>query len=309
MDQVAYLRSQRARLVAVWQQFLLVYKHDTKDVYAFFEGRDDKLVYLPELRRRHIDKGTVFGIICDGKDGVISAYQRVRKQVTNKRRILFFVDKDIDDLLGGHGKRIPKSKSFYVTEHYSLENSLATENMFLAIWSYLWMLDETDSRLIDARYNLRIALGKFWAMTRPVMAWVIVHRTRGSSVNLNNLTINHFVTLDGNCELRKSRNRVSTFDRLCQVTTSTNMWRSVRAVTRQLLALPPKSYIRGKLELAFFVRWLSCLESSLRASGRTDPVPNPRVGICTANVFELLSRYLEHPREYYQFLDYNLSRI
>ena len=115
------LRQYRQPSPAIWLEFITAYnskRNDLNDLYVFFEGNTDSAYYLPELRHRWNQQGKVHVFICDGKKGVITAYQKIRKKelLINWKRVLFFVDKDWDDLL--NITQTPKLKSFFLIDFY-----------------------------------------------------------------------------------------------------------------------------------------------------------------------------------------------
>lgn len=90
MSLVDNLRQQRQTPQALWLQFATAYDSKHYTLYIFFEGKTDSAYYLPELRRRRKQR-EIIQFICDGKDGVIAAYndKRIRKKITHWKNVLF----------------------------------------------------------------------------------------------------------------------------------------------------------------------------------------------------------------------------
>jgi hypothetical protein len=119
MSFVDSLRKQRRNPPAVWIQFTMAYQDGMSDVYVFFEGGADYTFYMPEIRRRWNGRGQVRPFDCDGKENVLALIPRVTRRLDHRWRALFFVDKDIDDILG---LAILADPFLFQTECYSIEN-------------------------------------------------------------------------------------------------------------------------------------------------------------------------------------------
>jgi hypothetical protein len=76
-------------------------------VHAFFEGHDDEVFYRRFLEQYVAAGSRLYGYRCDGKQRVYEAFSQITARYPAIRSVLFFVDKDLDDilgLLGGHFK-------------------------------------------------------------------------------------------------------------------------------------------------------------------------------------------------------------
>jgi len=162
---------------------------------------------MPELRRRWHKQGKVRFFICDGKDGVIAAYndKRISQKISNWKRVLFFVDKDWDDLL--NITKIPQSKSVFVTEYYSIENYLVNPDTVEIVWTDIYKLPQDDTRLVQVIQNFQYGYSLFVKLIRPMMAWAIAQKKKEKALasaqnrkekglNLNNVNLNKVFELD-----------------------------------------------------------------------------------------------------------------
>lgn len=308
MDRVDHLRRSRESSASVWQQFILQYERRANSVHAFFEGRDDRCVYLSELKKRFRDKYTVFSIVCDGKDGVIAAYKRIAPSVRNKRRILFFVDKDLDNFLDKARKRIPNSKSIFSTRYYSIDNYYVTEEMIGDIVETLWAINQSSHEYRFSRVFFRNSYNQFCNEMIPIMAWCISRMRRGQKIHFKNIRMNSLVdiTLDGDVE--RKRNRLLELERACQDEVDEEFWPDVKICMRQLRMLDAKTFIRGKFELWFLVQLLDKLSAQLARLSNSKKL-RVRTQLHQENVVEVLTQFLVFPAEFDEFIDYQLSRI
>src|ERR1700755_236267 len=94
------LRNQRNTPPSIWLQFVNLYQPDKNNAYVFFEGNEDHAYYMPELRRRWNGIGSVVPFNCKGKDGVLQSYTDDFGSRGKRGLLVFFIDKDIDDILG-----------------------------------------------------------------------------------------------------------------------------------------------------------------------------------------------------------------
>lgn len=93
-------------------------------VVLVFEGVDDKAVYFHWIRQ--INAELVYEpFLCQGKAQVLQLFDAMERDVTGMGAgVLYFVDRDFDDLQGRAG-----SASLFMTESYSIENYLVATNV------------------------------------------------------------------------------------------------------------------------------------------------------------------------------------
>ena len=256
MGLVERLRLEREGSTSVAHQFRISYKPRTKDIYVFFEGRDDSLLYMPEIKRRY-KKGSVTSIICNGKQGVIDAYTDVKGIVNNTRRIWFFVDKDLDDFLGRFGVKVPRSKSFYITHCYSIENEFVCNESISYIWEHVWGQDAGDERLQQLLDSFAIARNDYNKIMITLMSWVICQRLNSKRPLLNNINLKKYIAIDNDCRVSKKKKMYKGIDKSCGINERSSIWKSILPIYKKLKTKEPCEYIRGKYELWFFVIFIN----------------------------------------------------
>jgi len=224
MNLVDNLRQQRQTPQALWLQFTTAYDSKRYTLYIFFEGKTDGAYYLPELRRRRKQR-EISQFICDGKDGVIAAYndKRITKKITNWKSVLFFVDKDWDELL--NITSIPQSNSFFVTEYYSFENYLVDSETIEMFWTDFYKLPQNE-KLTQVIQNFQHGYSVFVKLIRPMMAWAIAQKKKEQKLaviqnrkeegfNLNNVNLNNVFELDSDLKPLKKENGWKNLKKAC----------------------------------------------------------------------------------------------
>jgi hypothetical protein len=87
------------------------------------------------------------------------------------------------------------------------------------------------------------------------MAWVIFERKQKRKVTLNAVRMDRVISIDENCRVRFAS---GWFTHLRQVTGAPPFppWGTINAIAEELQQVEPKSYLRGKFELWFFVSFI-----------------------------------------------------
>lgn len=290
--------------------FLAVFRPDGKKVAAFLEGRDD-----PAFFRFHLESTTrarQLGLdfyILGNKSEVLEARKFVGSRYPNNPRVLFFVDKDHDDLLGSPLGTV-SDKTLFVTRGYAIENYLVSEDAVRVVLMDLWGLDSSNPAVPVACSQFATAIQQFYASVRPWMAWLLAARRRGLRPSADNLSLRRVCSIIGLATVSfdwptDSTQRSNLFLITCGLTTGpTDV--EVETVERELAQLPPKTWVRGKVELTFLVLFLEHLTSEARLAAHC---PRQRTTIGPANAVEVLAARLPCPTDLDDFLQAHLNGI
>lgn len=117
------LRDARSSRVSTFHKFLTNYDPSTDRVFAFVEGEADEPFYRAQIQKYVPDQRLIYIYNCDGKKNVCDLYAEVVKKYPKCERVLFFLDKDVDDIVGAPWPADPR---IFVTECYSIENYVVT---------------------------------------------------------------------------------------------------------------------------------------------------------------------------------------
>ena len=96
-------------------------------------------------------------------------------------------------------------------------------------------------------------------------------------------------------------------DKVCGVTTPKGSWAEVSVFASRLKELPPKSWLRGKFEAWFLIKYLGMVLTTLRVIAREsggDAVM--RTSVHSANFVEVLAPRIAEPESLGTFLSGHL---
>src|SRR6185437_11023641 len=142
-------------------------------LHAFFEGHED-CVFFRFFLRRIEDRGwRLYTYRCEGKSKVYEAFENIIRRMPNVSHALFFVDKDLDDILGTPWATDPR---IYVTDVYSIENYLVTAAVLQSFVRDCVRSNFVgfDIDVIGTEFDAQLA--KFHRKMLPVMAWILIAR-------------------------------------------------------------------------------------------------------------------------------------
>lgn len=295
------LRMERNTRPSVWIQFTNQYKGGTSDIYLFFEGKDDPSFYLPLLRNKYNGTGSLRPFQCNGKSTVLSLIPRISAHIDKQWRALFFVDKDIDDLLG---TPTAGSHNLFVTQHYSIENYLVTEEMLDAVWQEILHLPLSDTRLDLIKKKYLEQYERFLRVSRVIMAWVMWARMGGLEPALKNINLSKSISIDDNFDLAISSYLLREIHDASGCSAPHPNIFSLRKYLERLRSLEPKHYIRGKFELWFFVTFFQKAANVLSQKGEQGSIRAViKTQINLENAVEILASRIRTPRDLSLFLD------
>lgn len=257
------LRRSRESPASAYQLFLLQSPKSRDGVHAFFEGHDDSSFYYGFLAHYAPAPRTIYVYRCGNKEGVYETYAKVTRSARPTATLLFFVDKDYSDLLG---ERHPTAANIFVTEYYSIENYLVSEEMLRRVWEDIFSFTNVHFGFDGILARFRSELNRFYAFALPLTAWIIFLRQNGLRPNLNDLNLSRVCSFNNEIalELAEMEKVIEISEPLCGVKTPGDFASAAPAILVQLSALEPKKYIRGKFELWFFVRFVAKLAETLR---------------------------------------------
>lgn len=116
------------RKTAALQTALIILKsqfaEDKRCIWIVVEGKTDPCYYLNTIGNIIPCDWDVVPVEAGNKENVIEVFKSLDWNLYDKKKILFFVDRDLTDFIGDINIC---SDNFYVTDGYSIENSLISE--------------------------------------------------------------------------------------------------------------------------------------------------------------------------------------
>lgn len=238
-------------------KFLTQYKSNGKTVHFFIEGEDDQAFYVNYINF-FLPRGfKAYYYICNGKKNVLQNYVDIQWSFYKKNRVLFFIDKDFDDILG-RSRRF--ASNIYVTDYYSIENYVVNEYIyerFLREICGLNMLNNID--ILKKRFNEQYHL--FCDLLIPFLSWIIYCMKNMLPITINEIDLSKLFKIDDNLKVCKenSSGYTSAFRYICDVSNVNEFkLKEVLQCARLLQKITdPKIYMRGKFEIWFFLNFCS----------------------------------------------------
>ncbi len=301
------LRSARTSKTTVLHKFLTQYDPRAKRVYLFVEGDADQAFYRAQLSR-HLPEGvSPFFYNCEGKKRVFDAYADILSRYPHISTALFFVDKDLDDILG---RPWPSDPRIFTTDLYAIENYAVARACFERYLSDHVKIRnvELESAVLLDQFDEQLA--KFHKLSLPIMAWILIMRRQGESVILNDVDFGKLFRLDaGELKRRSKRGTLNYLKRVTQCSQDCD-WRTLRQASLELSRFAPKRYIRGKFEAWWFVAFVNhiCDAASRVAAEQGGAVV--RVSqLSSATMIQLLSESAIAPTSLSNFFTFHFGSL
>lgn len=286
---------------ATYIKILSQYKANDNTVFCLVEGIEDISFYRTFMEIYKNDVPIKY-ISCYGKENVINNYNSLNWGFYDKKRVLFFIDKDFDDYIG---REIINDFNVFVTDCYSIENYLVDEMILEKfITDNCFITNESIIQLaID---NFRYQHSTYVKQLKMISAWMMYCRKNKFDVSFNEIKMADLFQIDKYGKLRKKTlsSYASKFEYLCDKTKThhfdiVEVRHYYNLIGRES---KPKKFIRGKYELYFMFMYLKYITENVvnefskevkeynKMAQRQDKVVKPKLTIQLQeeNIFQVL---------------------
>lgn len=221
-----------------------------------FEGLEDQPYYETMFNR--IGSGIDFQpIIAKGKDQVLGLRELLRARKDIDENIRFFVDRDFD-ILKGH----EPGPDIYVTDDYSIENSLVSKSIFKSLLSseFKCSVDGNEAAQEHFENLFDQFLEQFFDIMHPVNQAIFHARQNGYRLKNIEDNISKYIniSLDG---LNKSEE-----DHFNLIGWPEDRKKSFEESAESFNKITPHSNWRGKFLLGLFVKILALIKEDRTSS-------------------------------------------
>lgn len=287
-------------------EFLLCYNPSEKIVHAFFEGKTDESFYGTFLRAELPELWRLKTYICKNKDGVYYHYEQLKKLHSEMQPLLFFVDKDIEDIIPFERAQGP---TIHVTEYYSVENYVITTDSVERVWAEIFRQGSGSGVALELSKSFNDALNAVHDILLDMMAWILFHRRMGNRPNLDCIITKDLFTISE--ELLLTRNFTTTelyehLDLKTKSKTDNSEYSKIKALRNDLMSYEPKAVIRGHNEMDFFIEFYKKLKAVV--AKESDNKIKPQPDITSSNVLDILGPRTVIPESLKKFLQYHFTQ-
>jgi len=294
---------------AQWNGFIMEYRPECRSIFLFHEGRTDPAFYCGFVDQVKPQGFDVRMVRCGNKREVIKQVEDFRSRYKDDPRVLFFVDKDHDDLVGN--KAVVDYVHLYTTRAYSIENYICSQSVLSRYLVEVVGLPDMDDRVrrIVAQYEKNRDALYFAGL--PVMAWIIAAREMFSTVNINNIKTSKLFDLDNDLVPQLLGGREGAFDYLARTTGGHDRQQwvpddRVEAAISKIEGLEPQTWFRGKQELWYFVKFINSVAEALRGS---NGVPKRKVVLSENDAIATLGPRAPCPPCLQEFLGRTIGKL
>lgn len=278
------------------------YKPQEDKVYLVVEGKDD-VAYYTCIFARYPQFSEVEIIVANNRKNVIKTYEAVDWNVISSKRVLYFIDRDLSDITGEY---TPTAPNVYITDFYSIENSLFNERLLWASLKAIYGindLEEAESATISSLYQTAVSAHEQAFFV--IMAWIVYWRTHSIVCTLNNINSEDLFAID--------QGRFTIKDEYKEDKALGEVIHSICGVPyiEQDLSIEIEKIkkcggihkcIRGKFVRAFFVKFLNSITSTLPQIFPGKSKPRASVPIGQRNALQILCGYMATPESLDRFL-------
>ncbi|MBV5282067.1 MAG: DUF4435 domain-containing protein [Paludibacter sp.] len=306
---------------ASYIKFLHQYKFRDKTLHFFFEGLDDQSFYANYLESTFPDNYEFNYYVCNGKDNVYSNYKNINWTVYNKNRVLFFTDKDLDDIIGVTNV---KDENIFETQYYSIENYLVTAEVYGRFLREICYITESEviSKLKTEFIN---QLSSYSEKMTSISAWVVYCRKNNLPVNLSDIDISKIFSISKDFKIKRdiSSGHNTPFEYICSVT-KTNYYdlKEIKEISTALQGIiPAKNFIRGKYELWFLYAFckntientIPSLNEEIKKHNSTNRIKKTKckvtISLKPENIIQITAPRARISKDISDFLNHNLNKI
>jgi hypothetical protein len=288
-----------------YHNFLLRYKKTDHIVYGFVEGKDDPMFYRSIIERFLPEDWGIYLIKAGGRGKVIDSYESLDWSEYDKRRICFFVDKD---LTGFAPVKQINDINVYCTDSYSIENSIVTAEVFLRLLGEVFNivdLSPQEENLVNSVFTEN--LKRFEEALRPIMFQIVGWRRAGGSANLDNLDLKPLIGFSTGemfvlPQHKTNESRVAHAAKCVGAATpdQTQLEAIEREMAQQADCIPPT---RGKYLLWFLVHFANHVHSEItRFSSAYEKAPKCKLTLGISNIMVVVAPRARCPTSLRRFI-------
>ncbi len=314
--------------------FVKQYLKNDKTLHCFVEGKDDISFYRNFIDRYYHDYKHLY-YFCNGINNVHSQYDEIeinskKWTIYNKHRVLFFIDKDIEDLTNEKRYLTKKNKAnFFITKLYSIENYLINDYIFERMLIELFKI--YDYGIINKlKEKFKTQYDNFNFLMLPLLAIIVYNKKKKNKLNLSAIELSKFLKID-QFEIKKNESNKlkQKYKKLSNYFNKVGnleipKWNIIRQEIRDLTKIGnEKIYFRGHYQIFILDVFVKKINNFLekerleiekinkkRKSKHLKKLPTyPKFEKQGGDLLELLAPRVKIPNELQLFLKHNYNKV
>jgi len=294
-----------ATRLPAYHEFLARFKNDAKIIYGFVEGEDDPSFYQGLIENMVPDDWEIDLCKVGNRQKVLDLYNAFDWDRFPKKRILFFINRDLSLFLD---ENLPRKPNLYITDCYSIENTIVTQSTCRRLLLEICNLSTLPGSELQILLDLfKFQLKRFREYLTPIMCWIIHWRRTGRRPSLNDIKMKHlFRFLDGALEIvpnpKGSPTWIDYIHSQCSIDIDSNT--DINIIESQFRSNNGLSkFICGKYELWFLVHFaLSVYEGITHLSPTITELPHIHTTLNDSNAILLIAPRARIPESLRRFL-------
>jgi Protein of unknown function (DUF4435) len=234
----------------------------------------------------------------------LRSYQSFDWNNHNKKRICFFIDRDMSDFLNTTAEL---RSNIYVTDGYSIENSILGDKLLNSVLSDVYQInllhpDEEKKIKQIVRANEDI----FFEAILPLMGQIMLWRRSNSTANLDNLKLDSFFSFnEATCQLSEQIVLLEESARQigCERCDDADILAAVQEIR---VHDSSRMMIRGKYALWFFLKQCEAIGASIhKLSPKFSSPPKKRIEYGMKNAIVIIGPRAHAPESLKDFIKQN----
>ena len=294
--------------IASYHEFLGRFTKAKNVVYGFVEGKEDPCFYRGFIDYFLPDDWEAELWPAGNRDQVLKIHNDIDWRRFPKKRVCFFIDRDLSDLTS---EKIPADKNIYVSDKYSIENSIVNRGTCRRMLTEVFGFSNVSHHEMDHVCDkFEAELEHFSVLMIPTMARILYWRRVLAVANLNNIKISKLVAVNNGAVVFDASDAANTARTLYIHKRAGVTWDPKTDISAEEAefskALVYRRFLRGKYVLWFLVEFCKSIHKAADQffSDCTKP-PKMKVAISASNAVTIIGDRARIPKSLRTFLTDN----
>ena len=301
-------RAERTSAASAFHDFLIEHPK-APAIHAFYEGDADPAFYNPHIRRFAGDRFALRPYRCGRKREVYRAREKVARSGYTHGVALFFVDRDLSDLVGDV---YPECADVFVTDYYSIESYLVSQTVLRMVWDDNFHFKDVSFDVEGVLARCGEQLSRFHVSVLPIAVWAIALRRGRQRPNVQNIEARLLWRIDDNLALVSlySSDAIAAAEKMAGAETPHGCEEEMESVATELSELDPKQYVPGKMELWFLTQFIHRMQEGFqRLAAKEGGSLRVTLQIGEHNAVEVLASRIDTPASLLAFFERTMGAL